>query len=122
MKHQPSPLVDHYIAQYEGETKERLIWLRSVIQATFPNAIEDISYDMPTYRPAPGKRGILHFAAAGKHIGIYAVFEPKNDAAMHKVMKKYRTGRGTLQFQNDEPFPKQIIRQILAHHASKLDI
>lgn len=122
MKYQPSPLVDDYIAQFDGETNERLTWLRSTIQVTFPKAIEDISYDMPTYRPAPGKRGILHFAAAGKHIGIYAIFEPKNDAAMHKAMKKYRTGRGTLQFKNDEPLPKHVIRQILAHHASKLDL
>lgn len=121
MKYQQSPLVDDYIAQFDGEVNERLAWLRSVIQVTFPDTIEDISYDMPTYRPAPGKRGIVHFAAAGRHIGLYAIFEPKSNAAMHETMKKYRTGRGTLQFQNDEPFPKRVIREILAHHATKIN-
>jgi uncharacterized protein YdhG (YjbR/CyaY superfamily) len=122
MKYQLSPLVDKYIAQFEGDMNERLTWLRNAIQATFPTTIEDISYEMPTYRPAPGKRGIVHFAVTKDHIGLYAIFEPKNNAPIHAAMKKYRTGRGTLQFKNDEPLPKGIIRQILAHHASQLDL
>ena len=121
MSYQQSKLVDNYIAQFDKETKERLTWLRSVVQATFPKTIEDISYGMPTYRPAPGKRGIVHFAAAKDHIGLYAIFDPKNDAAMHDKMNPYRTGRGTLQFKNDTPLPRRTIRQILAHHASKVD-
>lgn len=121
MSYRQNNLVDDYIAQFGDETKERLTWLRHVIQATFPGTIEDISYGMPTYRPAPEKRGIVHFAAAKDHIGIYAIFDPKNDADMHKIMNPYRTGRGTLQFKNSEKLPRRKIRQILAHHASKVD-
>lgn len=120
MSYQSSPLVDAYIAQFSDETKQRLTWLRSAIQATFPETIEDISYEMPTYRPAPGKRGVVHFAASKEHIGLYAIFDPKSNAHMHDIMKSYRTGRGTLQFKNSEPLPKHIIREILAHHASKI--
>lgn len=120
MTYQHSPLVDEYIAHYKGETKERLSALRAAIQATFPQTIEDMSYGMPTYRPAPGKRGLVHFAASKDHIGIYAIFDPKSDAPMHKKMQTYRKGKGTLQFQHDQPFPIATIRQILAHHATKV--
>lgn len=117
MSYQQSPLVDKYIADFPAEIQERLSWMRSAIQATFPKTIEDISYGMPTYRPAPGKRGLVHFAAAKDHIGIYGVFEPKNDANMHRMMLPYRTSRGTLQFKNSEKLPKTTIRQILLHHS-----
>lgn len=118
MAYQQSNLVSEYIARFDAETQRRLHLLRNAIQATFPNTIEDISYGMPTYRPAPGKRGIIHFAAAAGHIGIYAVFDPKNNSTMHEKMKPYRTGRATLQFRNTEPFPMTTIRQILVYHAS----
>lgn len=122
MSYQQSPLVDAYIAQFDGDVKERLLWLRSAIQGSFPKTIEDISYEMPTYRPAPGKRGIIHFAASKNHIGIYAIFDPKNNATIHSKMNPYRTGKGTLQFKNDEPLPKTTIRELLAYHASKIDL
>lgn len=121
MSYQSSPLVDEYIAHFSGETNERLSHLRAAIQATFPKTIEDISYGMPTYRPAPGKRGVVHFAASKDHIGLYAIFDPKSNAPMHKKMQPFRTGRGTLQFQHSQPFPMTTIRQILAYHAAKID-
>jgi len=117
MTYQQSHLVDEYIARYDAETRRRLEKLRHAIQATFPKTIEDISYGMPTYRPLPGKRGLVHFAAAKDHIGIYAIFEPKSNVPIHEIMKPYRTGRGTLQFKNNEPLPMGDIRKILAYHA-----
>ena len=120
MSYQQSPLVDEYIAQFPQPIRERLSSIRSAIQATFPKTIEDISYGMPTYRPAPERRGIVHFAAPKGHIGIYGIFEPKNDSYLHGKMLPYRTGRATLQFKNDEPLPMGTIRKILAYHAGHL--
>ncbi len=117
MSYQQSPLVDEYIAQFSEPVRERLSLIRLMIQAAFPKSIEDISYGMPTYRPSPGKRGIIHFAGQKNHVAIYAVFEPKNDAFMHRIMLPHRSGRGTLQFKNDESFPTEKIRKIIAYHA-----
>lgn len=121
MSYQQSPLVDEYIDRFGDETKRRLELLRHAIQATLPKTIEDISYGMPTYRPAPKKRGIVHFAASKGHIGLYAIFDPKNNSVIHEKMKPYRTGKGTLQFSNTEPFPMATIRQILSFHAGHLN-
>ena len=120
MSNQPSPRVDEYINRFDTETQRRLQLLRHAIQATFPKTIEDISYGMPTYRPAPKKRGVLHFAASKDHIGIYAIFDPKNNSVIHSKMQPYRTGRGTLQFRHDKPFPMTTIRQLLAYQAGYL--
>lgn len=121
MSYRQSPLVDEYIAGFSGEVHDRLIKLRRAIQATFPKTVEDISYGMPTYRPAEGKRGILHFAATKDHIGIYAIIEAPKDHVSHSLVAPYRTGKGTLQFQHSQPFPMSTIRQILAYHASKFE-
>ena len=120
MSYQESPLVDAYINHYSGDVKKRLEQLRKAIQATFPKTIEDVSYGMPTYRPAPKKRGIIHFATSKDHIGIYAIFDPKTNSVIHEKMKPYRTGKGTLQFKHSDPFPMATIRQILAYHESHL--
>jgi uncharacterized protein YdhG (YjbR/CyaY superfamily) len=120
MSYQQSKLVDDYINYYDGEVQKRLELLRKAIQATFPTTIEDISYGMPTYRPAPKKRGIVHFATAKTHIGIYAIFDPKNNSTIHDKMNPYRTGRGTLQFDHDKPFPIKTIREILTYHKAHL--
>lgn len=120
MSYQSSPLVDAYLKGYSGETKKRLVKLRASIQRLFPHTIEDISYGMPTYRPAPKKRGIVHFACFGDHIGLYAVFDPENNPILHDKLKPYRTGKGTLQFKHSDPFPVQLIDDALIHHAAHL--
>lgn len=122
MTYQQSARVDEYIAQFDGDVKERLTLLRKAIQAAFPKTIEDISYGIPTYRPHPGKRGIVHFGATKDHIGLYAIFEPKSNAPMHKKMEPYRSGQGTLQFKHAKPFPLGTIRHILAYHTTKVDM
>jgi len=121
MSYQQSNLVDDYIARYDAETQRRIEKLRHAIQATFPKTIEDISYGMPTYRPAPERRGLVHFAVSKNHIGIYGILDIRNNAPMHEKMRPYRTGRGTLQFKSDEPFPISTIRQILSYHATKFE-
>lgn len=119
MAYQQSKLVDEYIARYGAETQRRLQRLRKAIQATFPKSIEDISYGLPTYRPAPKKRGIVHFGAQKGHIGLYAVVDVRSNSVIHDKIQHYQTGRGTLQFKNDEPFPMATIRQILTFHKTR---
>lgn len=119
MSYQQNALVDEYVEQFDGDIKKRLVWLRSAIQAAFTSTIEDMSYGMPTYRPAPGRRGIIHFAVAKDHIGLYAVIDPDPKDAIYEKLTLFKTGRGTLQFKNADPFPSNIILEILTYHAKK---
>lgn len=120
MSYVESKLVDTYINNFDEKIQHRLSSLRHAIQATFPKTIEDISYGIPTYRTQPKKRGIIHFGATKGHVAIYGVFDPKTNSTIHEKIKPHRTGKGTLQFKNDEPFPMTTIRQILAYHEGEL--
>ena len=118
MSYSNNPLVDKYIASFNGITRKRLVKLRTSIHRLLPNTVEDISYDMPTYRLAPKKRGILHFAAFKDHVGLYAILDPTENPILHNELQPYRTGKGTLQFKNSDEFPIQLIEKALAHHAA----
>ena len=120
MSYQESQDVTSYIAQFEQPVQKRLAQLRQLIQRRFPHTIEAISYGMPCYRPAAGKRGIVYFAAAKAHVGLYAVVDAEPNESIYPVLQKYKTGRGTLQFKNTEPFPLEEIDEILLYQAKKI--
>lgn len=120
MKYRQSEEVTKYIAQYDRFVQDRLTDIRRLIQSHFPDSIEDISYGMPCYRPAPGKRGIIYFAAAKEHIGLYAVIDPNPNEPIYTMLQNYKTGRGTLQFKNTEPLPVNAIDEILTYQAAKV--
>lgn len=121
MTSQHSPLVDEYIAQFDAETQKRLQTIREAIFSAFPTSVEDISYGMPTYRPAPKKRGIVHFAAFKDHVGIYGILDASSEPALHHIMEAYRTGKGSLSFVHTKKLPLKHIRQFLAYQASKFE-
>ena len=121
MTSQHSPLVDEYIAQFDAKTQKRLQTLSNATLSVFPKSIEDISYGMPTYRPTPKKRGMVHFAAFKDHIGIYGILDASSEPAVHHLMESYRTGKGSLAFTNEKPLPMNHIRQFLAYQASKFN-
>ena len=104
--------VESYLDHYSGDTRARLETLRTVITSIFPEAIEDISYQMPAYRLKPGKRPFIFFGASKNHIGIYALHEALTPE-LQKELASHITGRGTLQFQNTEPLPLKLIEKLL---------
>lgn len=122
MSYSQSQLVSAYIDGFNGETKKRLQAIRKAVQRIFPTTVEDMSYGMPTYRPAPGKRGIVHFAASSHHIGLYAVFDPTDNPILHDKLRPYRTGKGTLQFKYNEPLPLNLIEDVLMYHAAQCSL
>lgn len=119
MTQQYDQRVDEYIETFPTPTQERMQALRKIIRRTFPTAIEDISYKMPAYRLKEGKRPVVFFGGYEKHIGIYAVLTP-DDTELYKKIEPYNTGKGTLQFSNDQPLPVLLIEEVLAKHYAKL--
>lgn len=117
----PIESIDDYISQFSQPTQQRLNSLRTLIKSLFPEAIENISYLMPSYRLKPGKRPFVYFGVAQKHIGIYALHESLSPQ-LQKELAPHITGRGTLQFKNDEPFPLQLIKRILLEKRTGLGL
>ena len=112
----PAKTVDEYLATFPAATKKILEQLRKVIKAAAPKAEEGISYQMPAYK----YKGVLvYFAAYEKHIGFYAA--PTGHAAFKKELSVYKTGKGSVQFPLDQPFPFDLVTKIVKWRVKEND-
>jgi uncharacterized protein YdhG (YjbR/CyaY superfamily) len=99
-------MVDQYIAAQAPEARARLRELRATIRAAVPDAVEVISYGMPTYRLG---RQRVHFGAAKRHCALYggAIDLVADELGDLKVLK------GTVQFPLDRPIPEDLVRKLV---------
>ena len=104
--------VDAYIAAAPNAAQPRLRQLRKLIKQAAPKAEERLSYGMPYYEHA-GR--LIYFSGFKNHIGVY----PVGEAAKHKALNKYMTGRGTYRFPLDQPMPMDLIRELIEARLKK---
>ena len=97
-----------YISAQPKEVQPVLREIYTLIKAAAPRAREDIKYGMPTF---VGKKNLVHFAVAKKHLGFY----PTPSAITHfeKELAKYKTSKGAVQFPLDEKLPKALITKMV---------
>lgn len=100
--------IDEYIANFPDATQEKLKKIRQIIRDTAPNAVEVISYGIPTYK-LDGKN-VIHFGGYEKHIGLYPGSTPI--VSLQKDLEGYKTSKGTVQFPLDKPIPYDLIKKI----------
>lgn len=101
-------LVDEYISQFPSDVQVKLQSLRQVIRDSAPNAVEKISYKMPTYAE---HGNLVHFAAYSKHIGFYP--GASGIEAYKEELSRYKGAKGSVQFPLDQPLPENLIRRIV---------
>ncbi len=101
--------IDEYLALFEPETREKLSGLRACIRAAAPEAVEKISWQMPTFFL---KGNLVHFAAFKKHIGFYP-----GDSGVHNFKDRFiamglKYSKGGVQFPLSEPLPLALVEEI----------
>jgi uncharacterized protein YdhG (YjbR/CyaY superfamily) len=101
--------VDEYIASFPAEIREKLETMRGLVKKIVPQAVEEISYQMPTFE-LDGKN-LIHFAAFKNHIGVYPT--PKPIVEFEKDLEKYKTAKGSIQLPLTGELPLEIITKIL---------
>ena len=82
--------MDAYIASVPKEVQDILEKIRQTIRKAAPDAVEAISYQIPTFK-LNGKN-LVHFAAWKDHIGFYAT--PSGNAAFKKELVALQGGEG----------------------------
>lgn len=99
--------IDEYILKQDEAVQPKLNAIRDTIRAAIPDAIEKISYQMPTYWKG---RNIIHFAAFKNHIGLY----PGDEAPVVFAdrLKDNKTSKGTIQFPLNKELPLALIAEI----------
>lgn len=106
--------VDEYINQFPDEVQQKLQQLRDIILEAAPEAIEKISYQMPTFYL---KGNLVHFAAYKNHIGFYPT--PSGIEEFTEELSKYKGGKGSIQFPMFEPLPLDLIRRIVEYRVKE---
>jgi uncharacterized protein YdhG (YjbR/CyaY superfamily) len=100
--------MDAYIATFPEDIQRLLQSLRATIQAAAPDAVEKISYQMPTFAL---KGNLVHFAAWKNHIGFYpgsaGVVETFRDE-----LSAYEQTKGSIHFPFSQPLPLNLITRI----------
>ena len=99
--------IDAYIQKQDETVQPQLNAIRNTIHAAIPDAVEKISYQMPTYWKG---QNIIHFAAFKNHIGLY----PGGEAPIvfANRLKDYKTSKGTIQFPFNKDLPLDLIAEI----------
>ncbi|MCL2529521.1 MAG: DUF1801 domain-containing protein [Coriobacteriia bacterium] len=101
-------VVDDYIADQELEVQPLLQAIRETILANAPDALEKLSWRMPTYWQS---ENLIHFAAFSKHIGLY----PGAKAIIHFAdrLEGYKTSKGAIQLPLSKPIDYKLITDIV---------
>ena len=110
--------VDAYLATLPAEQRAALERLRSKVSRLVPDAIETISYGMPTFKL--GGRSLLWYAGWKAHCSIY----PLTDsflAAHADALKGYRRTRGSLHFTPDAPLPEPLLEELVRARLADLE-
>jgi len=100
--------IDEYIATFPMDIQKKMQELRAVIKSSAPDAVEKISYQMPTFYL---NGNLIHFAAYKNHIGLYPT--PNGIEAFSDELSKYKGGKGSKQFPLNEPLPLDLISRIV---------
>jgi uncharacterized protein YdhG (YjbR/CyaY superfamily) len=100
--------IDGYIAGFPEDVQLKLQKMRKTIRDAAPDAVEKISYQMPTFAL---EGNLVHFAAFKNHIGFYPA--PRGIEAFQEELSAYQGGKGSVQFPLEQPVPYDLIRRIV---------
>ncbi len=101
--------VEDYLAALPEVPRAALEKLRKTIKAAAPEAIETISYQMPTYKLHG--RFLVSFAAFKNHCSLFSASAKVLEA--HREGEPYFSGKGTLRFSTDKPIPAALVKKIV---------
>ena len=100
--------IDEYIETFPTDVQSILEEIRQTIRKAAPEAVEAISYQMPTFKL---NGNLVHFAAHKNHIGFYPA--PSGVEAFKKELAPYKWSKGSVQFPLDKPIPFDLVKKIV---------
>lgn len=110
-------VIDEYLAAQPLVVQPLLQRVRETIHAAAPNAVEKISWRMPTFWQG---ENLVHFAAFQKHIGLYPGGEAVGVFA--ERLAGYKTSKGAIQFPLDQPIDEELIADIVRWRVKQAEV
>jgi uncharacterized protein YdhG (YjbR/CyaY superfamily) len=100
--------IDEYILSCPEEVRPNLQQVRETIRRAAPEAVEAISYAMPTFKL---HGNLVHFAICKNHLGFYPA--PSGLLAFPDEIAQYKSSKGAVQFPLDREIPFDLITRIV---------
>lgn len=104
---EPPKTIEEYISSQPEQAQTYLRQIYETVKAALPDAVEKISWSMPTFWK---KCNLIQFAAFQKHVGLYP--GPEAVEAFAERLQGYKTSKGAVQFPYDKPLPLDLIAEI----------
>jgi uncharacterized protein YdhG (YjbR/CyaY superfamily) len=101
--------VDAYLDAQPPLVRETLQQLRRAIRAAAPDAVEVISYQVPTFRQGAA---LVAFGAGKEHCALYVMSKSVMDS-LGADLAPYDCGRATIRFPAGEPLPDALVSKIV---------
>jgi len=108
--------IDEYIKTFPKDVQSILEKMRHTIREAAPEAVEAISYQMPTFK-LNGKN-LVHFAAWRNHIGFYPA--SSGTEAFKKELSRYKAAKGSVRFPIGEPIPYDLVKKIVVFRMKEI--
>jgi uncharacterized protein YdhG (YjbR/CyaY superfamily) len=108
--------IDEYIESFPENVQRILEKLRDTVRKAAPEAVESISFDMPTFK-LDGKR-LVYFSAWKSHIGFYSIPEASTD--FRKELSPFEGPKGSLRFPLDKPIPYDLVKKIVVFRMKEI--
>ena len=99
--------IEEYIREQPEAVQPVLRQLQETIHGAIPEAIEKISWSMPTFWKG---RNLIQFAASQKHIGLYP--GPEAVEVFSDRLASFSTSKGTIRLPLSQPMPLELIADI----------
>ncbi len=106
-----SAAIDAYLSTLPPPVAARVAELRALVQRVVPEAVETMSYGIPTFDL--WRRHLVHVAGFSRHVGFYPGSSGITAFAAELAGAGYRTSRGTLQLPHDRPLPTDLVERIV---------
>ena len=106
--------INNYHSSFPKDVREKLETMRSAISNAAPNAVETISYNIPTFKQ---NYWLVSYGGFKNHIGFFpgagAIVDFK------KELTKFKTSKGTIQFPFEKPLPISLIKKIVKYRLAQ---
>ncbi|MEZ5223023.1 MAG: DUF1801 domain-containing protein [Ilumatobacteraceae bacterium] len=111
------PTVEAYLAACDEPGRTRLLAIRDVVRDVAPDAVERISYDIPTF-DLDGSP-LVYMAAWKQHVSLYPL--PSGDAALASLLAPHVVAKGTVKFRHRDPLPLDVVRAVVQARRAELE-
>ncbi len=101
--------VESYLRRVPAEARASLEKLRQTIKSAVPEAVEVISYGIPTFKL--DGRMLVSYAAFAEHCSFFPGAGPVDEH--QDELKSFQTSKGTVRFTQSQPLSASLVKKLV---------